>query len=156
MPHNHTDMFVKFINKETVLVNQMESLNNYKGIISEGELLQNYEYGRQLDNIADELSKRFKVVRLPMPASFRELFRTYTNSLIVNKNVIVPRFEYDKTVDKLFIDIDILKKQEEIVEKIYTSLGFKVVFINSDNLIAHGGSFHCVTTSLPVNENEKI
>ena len=148
-PHEHADMFIKFIDKNTLLVNMVEAPSDLLKGISEEDLFKTYEVKRQLDKVAKYLEKYFKVVRMPMPLISNDIFRTYANSLIVNKTAIIPSYKLNKTTEQSFPDIEFLKAQEKVVEDIFRTFGYKPVFVNSDELIAHGGSLHCVTSLLP-------
>jgi agmatine/peptidylarginine deiminase len=84
-----------------------------------------------------------------MPLPYRNTFRTYVNSLLVNGTAVVPRYSryrwnYDSdpnaTLTKLF---------ESKVTTIYKELGYRVRFVNADDLIFNGGAFHCIAVQIP-------
>ena len=91
-----------------------------------------------------------------MPVIVNGIFRTYANSLIVNKTVFLPRFHRNTVAEEDFPDLLALKEDEAKVEQIYQSFGYKTVFINTDELIAHGGGIHCVTSQLPKNSTKEF
>ena len=64
------------------------------------------------------------------------MFRSYTNSLLVNGTAFVPQYATDPV-------------HGPRVEAIYQDLGFKVVWVPSDSLIRDGGAVHCVTMQVP-------
>jgi len=65
------------------------------------------------------------------------VFRTYTNSLILNGKVFIP--QYPKTAS-------VADKQ---ALNIYRNLGLKVFPIDSEYSIQSGGSVHCLTMQIP-------
>ena len=89
-----------------------------------------------------------------MPPISNGIFRTYANALLVNNTAILPGYRMDKVTDKFFPDLNLLKLQEKEVASIFSSFGYKPVFINSDELIARGGAIHCVTSHFPANHRK--
>lgn len=145
-PHDHIDMFAKFVAPKTILVNDIW-LN--KEVFSGKDHALSIKYKKQLDSIAAQLSQYFTVIRLPMPPIRDGIFLTYANSLILNKTVLIPEFRENKVSEALFEDVNDLQANEEKIAKIYQSFDYKPIFINSDELIVHGGALHCVTAQLP-------
>jgi|GEM_PF-1710224 len=133
----HIDMAQKLLNDTLILV---------------GEYLSSAEaYGTNLQVLnrnADTLSKMknldgrsFKVVRIPMPPYFQiGTFRytpSYTNSLILNKKVLVPVYG------------DTLAKRDTIALNIYKKYmpDYEIIGINSAEIIKHWGAVHCITNT---------
>ena len=98
----------------------------------------------------------FKVIRIPSPPStsgaypgsqpnnqIDGYYRTYTNSVFINKTVIVPfyREEYDTIAQRIY---------EEALP------GYNIVGIdcdnNGNNIIPLSGAIHCITHSVGVND----
>ena len=148
---HHIDMHMKLIDEETLLVAE------YPEGMSDGpQIEENLQY--ILDNFTTKYGTPFKVVRIPSPPSTSgyypgeqpELnnsidgyYRTYTNSVFVNKTVLVPfyREEYDTIAQRIY---------EEILP------GYNIVGIDCDNsgnnIISQSGAIHCITHSVGVND----
>ncbi len=142
----HIDMWAKFLNDDTVIVGEIgdETLAYAQGS-SRGLAMTIQEY---LNDRAEDLTQLgYRVVRIPMPVPATRLFRSYTNSLLMNGTAIVPQYRNGSGVS--YQDQALLTSYENRVKQIYQEAGFKVVFIPSDQLIASGGAVHCVTMQLP-------
>jgi len=148
---HHIDMHMKLIDEETLLVAE------YPEGMSDGpQIEENLQY--ILDNFTTKYGTSFKVVRIPSPPSTSgyypgeqpELnnsidgyYRTYTNSVFVNKTVLVPfyREEYDTIAQRIY---------EEVLP------GYNIVGIDCDNsgnnIISQSGAIHCITHSVGVND----
>ena len=151
----HIDMWAKFLNDDTVIVSDLrdEEVDLYIGRDrSRAQTLQDYFNARALDisNLG------YKVIRLPIPgpafAEGKDMFRSYSNSIIVNDQVIIPRYEYPANdifgIDGHYMDEHLLGKYEEEVQAVYESQGFAVTWITADDLIAIGGAVHCTTMQI--------
>ena len=139
----HIDMWGKFLNDDTVIVNQIsdETLDTAGG--SErafGQKIQAFLEARATD--VEALG--FNVVRIPMPLPRLGFFRSYTNSLLVNGTAIIPEYSASSS------DASLVAGYQAEVQKTYSSLGYKTRFIPSDELIRNGGAVHCVTMQIPV------
>lgn len=109
-----------------------------------------------LDANAIELEKMgYKVTRIPMPIPFyykdangerAPLYRSYTNSLFINGQVIIPSYSQFKDDD--YIDSALISTYEDQVKSVYTSANFQTYFENFDKIILEGGSIHCTTMDL--------
>jgi hypothetical protein len=134
IPHPHVDMFLKFINKDTILVNRIE--DRAMALLSEAD--------------ADSKVKiPNRVVRIPMPLPVNDIFFTYANSVIVNDTVIIPSYKNPDPGRGTYPDQRYYASYEEEVHKIYQEHGLKPVFLKADDLIKDGGAFHCITFHLP-------
>jgi agmatine/peptidylarginine deiminase len=161
MPHEgtrHIDLWSKFIDDDTVIVaeisEKIQALSHYR----DEERAKVGEIRKYLDARAQDLGNLgFKIVRVPMPAPFFSsdgfnLFRSYTNSLILNGRVFIP--EYKKPynvldgVDGEYIDAAYIDGYAREVERIHGSLGLEVKWIESDSLISKGGAVHCTTMQI--------
>lgn len=142
---HHIDMHMKLLDEETLLVGEYP-----EGIADGPQINANIEY--VLANFNSKFGTPFKVVRIPMPPSTGGLwpdsnpaayYRTYTNSVFVNKTIIYPSYreEYDT-----------------IAERIYGELlpGYTLVPIDCDNnsepIISASGAIHCITHSVGVED----
>ncbi len=136
---HHIDMHMKLLDEETILVGQYPP-----GIADGPQIEMNLQY--LLTNFRTCYGRPYKVVRIPMPPdgqgrypSNNGDYRTYTNSVIVNKTVIVPTYElqYDTTGLRIYRE---------------AMPGYKIVGVNSNQSIPALGAIHCITKELGVKE----
>lgn len=135
---HHIDMHMKLLDEETLLVGQYPV-----GIADGPRIEQNLNY--ILNNFPTAFGKKYKVVRIPMPPNQygqyppQSNYYTYTNSLIVNKTVIVPIYglQLDSTALQIYRD---------------AMPGYNIVGINSSSMISAYGTIHCITKEIGVNE----
>ncbi len=136
---HHIDMHMKLLDEETLLVGQ------YPNGVSDGPQIEaNLNY--ILNNFQTKYGRPFRVVRILMPPdasgqypSSGGDYRTYTNSLIVNKTVIVPTYapQYDTTALRIYRE---------------AMPGYNVVGINCNQIITSLGAIHCITKEIGVDE----
>ena len=148
---HHIDMHMKLLDEETLLVAE------YPEGLSDGpQIEENLQY--IMDNFTTKWGTPFNVIRIPSPPSSSGYFpgeqpelnnsvdgyyRTYTNSVFVNKTVLVPfyREEYDTVAQRIY---------EEALP------GYNIVGIDCDNsgsnIISQSGAIHCITHSVGVND----
>lgn len=137
---HHIDMHMKLLDEETILVGQ------YPAGISDGPQIEaNLQY--VLSNFQTCFGKPFKVVRIPMPPDGsghypgstwgNSYYYTYTNSLIVNKTVLVPIYGFSMDTTALRIYRDAMP-------------GYKVIGINCNGMISASGAIHCITKEIGV------
>jgi len=150
IPHPHVDMFLKFVSKDTVLINEIQDRTMaLLDATDPDDKVKIPKIKIELDRIAKDLSKSYRVVRVPMPLPVHDIFFTYANSVIVNDTVIIPSYKNPDPNRGSYPDQRYYASYEEEVRKTYQELGLKPVFLRSDDLIKDGGSFHCVTFHLP-------
>lgn len=150
----HIDMWAKFLDDDTVIVNEIRQeildLPSYSSTSrAKVQNLKNYFDARAKD-IA---SMGFEVIRVPMPAPLfslsGDLFRSYTNSLFLNGTALIPRYEtpyFDShAVRGVYPDAALLAEYESEILSVYQKHGFENKWVNSDNLIPYGGAIHCIT-----------
>jgi len=142
---SHIDMSMKLIDEETIVVGDF-------GNDSDGPQIQaNMEF--ILNNYTTKWGTPWKLVWLPMvPAAgggfpdgdFAEpYYRTFTNSIFINKTLLVPTYreEYDTTALRIY--------REELP-------GYNVVGIDCDDqpdpIISAAGALHCITHSVGVED----
>lgn len=128
---HHIDMHMKLLDEETLLVGQ------YPPGVSDGPYIEaNLQY--VLSNFLTPYGKPYRVVRIPMPPdqfgrypNNGGYYRTYTNSVIVNKTVIVPTYDpqYDTTALRIYRE---------------AMPGYKIVGIDCNSIIPSGGAIHCI------------
>lgn len=129
---HHIDMHMKLLDEETLLVGQ------YPAGISDGPQIEaNLNY--ILNNFNSVFGTPYKVIRIPMPPSQSgtwpsqgAYYRTYTNSLIINKTVLVPTYyeQYDTTALRIYRQ---------------AMPGYRIVGINANSIISQSGAIHCTT-----------
>ncbi len=134
---HHIDMHIKLLDEETLLVGQYPP-----GVADGPQIEANLQY--VLNNFQTCFGKPYKVVRIPMPPHNGNYppsgnYRTYTNSVIVNKTIIVPTYQaqYDTTALRIYRE---------------AMPGYKVYGINCNNIIGSLGAIHCITKEIGVSE----
>ena len=162
----HIDMWLKFINDNTVIVGKLDKKTvawaNYSSISFNIKAIT--EVKVFLDNQILYLKKiGLTVLTLPFPLPLihknnnHGLFRSYVNFILFNNKAIVPRYrkharnqsgiEYNMEAE--YIDIKLLKKMEVEVGKTLRKPGLSIHWVSSDAYIKDGGSLHCLTGQLP-------
>lgn len=134
---HHIDMHMKLLDEETLLVGK------YPEGISDGPQIEaNLQY--VINNFQTCYGRPFKVVRIPMPPDQNGKYpnqggnyRTFTNSVILNKTVIVPTYDlqYDSTALRIYKE---------------AMPGYNIVGINSNQIIPASGAIHCITKEVGV------
>jgi agmatine deiminase len=135
---HHIDMHMKLLDEETLLVGQYP-----EGIADGPQIEANIQY--VLDNFQSMFGTPFKIIRIPMPPQINwgyppnGYYLTYTNSVIVNKTVVVPQYyaQYDTLALRIYRE---------------NMPGYNVVGVNSNSTISAGGSIHCITHSVGASE----
>jgi agmatine/peptidylarginine deiminase len=136
---HHIDMHIKLIDEETLLVSQYPA-----GVADGPQIEANLQY--ILNNFQTCYGKPYKVVRIPAPPGPNGQYpnnggdyRTYTNSLIINKTVLVPTYDqqYDTTALRIYRQ---------------SMPGYKIVGINCNAIIPSLGAIHCITKEIGVYE----
>jgi agmatine/peptidylarginine deiminase len=79
-----------------------------------------------------------EVVRIPMPAVGDEMFRSYTNLLIVNGVIVVPT--YPTVAPET--DLRVLDFFSELMPD------HEVFGLDCSNVVRKGGSLHCMTMNV--------
>lgn len=135
---HHIDMHMKLLDEETLLMSQ------YPAGISDGPQIEaNLLY--VLDNYNSMFGTPYRIVRIPAPPSTSNQwpsnggsYRTYTNSVFINKTLLFPSYreEYDTIAMRIY--------KENLP-------GFTLIPIDCDNasanIIAQSGAIHCITHS---------
>ena len=135
---HHIDMHIKLLDEETLLVGQYPP-----GVADGPQIEANLQY--VLNNFQTCFGRQFKVVRILMPPDQNGQYppsgqyRTYTNSFIVNKTVIVPTYEYQ-------YDTTAIRIYKEAMP------GYNVVGINCNSIIGSLGAIHCIMKEVGVFE----
>jgi agmatine deiminase len=131
---HHIDMHMKMLDEETILVGQ------YPTGISDGPQIEaNIQYIQ--NNYLDCYARTYKIVRIPMPPSSTgqyppySSYFTYTNSLIVNKTVLVPIYGFSQ-------DTTALRIYRENMP------GYNVIGFDCNTIIPASGAIHCITKEI--------
>jgi agmatine deiminase len=135
---HHIDMHIKLLDEETLLVSQYPA-----GVADGPQIEANLQY--VLNNFQTCFGKPYKVIRIPAPPGPNGQYppsgdyRTYTNSVFVNKTVIVPTYalQYDTTALRIY--------REALP-------GYTVVGIDCNAIIPSLGAIHCITKEIGVSE----
>ncbi|MCC7244833.1 MAG: agmatine deiminase family protein [Saprospiraceae bacterium] len=141
---HHIDMHIKLLDEETLLVGQYP-----EGIADGPQIEANLQY--IINNFQTAFGTPFKVVRIPMPpdanGDYPDVpeadYRTYVNSVMVNKTILVPGYEekYDTTALRIWKQV---------------MPGYQVVLINSQALISASGALHCITREIGASDPLRI
>lgn len=134
---HHIDMHMKLLDEETLLIGE------YPEGISDGPQIEaNLQY--VLSQFKSAFGTDFKVIRIQMPPDGNNRYpngggryRTYTNSLIVNKTVLVPVYEekYDTTALRIYRE---------------AMPGYSIIGIDCNDIIRASGAIHCITKEIGV------
>lgn len=134
---HHIDMHMKLLDEETLLVGEYPP-----GVADGPQIEANLQY--ILNNFQTCFGRPYKVVRIPMPPENgiyppQGDYRTYTNSIIINKTVIIPTYEYqyDTTAFRIYRE---------------AMPGYNIVGINSNSIIPSLGAIHCIVKEVGVSE----
>jgi agmatine/peptidylarginine deiminase len=130
-PTGHIDMFATFAAANVVMVGEYDpEIDPVNAAV--------------LDRNAERLSAiwtpwgRLRVVRVPMPPSTPEVWRTYTNVLYANGTLLVP--SYPGVTPHL--EAEALTTFQHLLPE------WRIVPVDCNQLIALGGGVHCVTLNL--------
>lgn len=132
---DHIDMYMKLLDEETILVGEYD--DGVSGSENNAQIEENIDY--ILNNFSTCYGRDYKIERIPMPPLITRYGyltqRTYTNSIIVNKTILVPIYGISTDATAL---------------NIYRNLmpGYNVVGINCDAMIHLAGAIHCITMEL--------
>lgn len=132
----HIDLWAKIMNDTTILVAQMQPGDaNY-------QLVENH--AARMATIPTVYGTPFHIVRCPMPALSGGYYKSYLNSLLVNKKALVPI--YNLTYDQAAID------------SYQVALGpdWDVVGIDCNGIAFAGGAIHCTSIAVPLNPNDYL
>jgi agmatine deiminase len=135
---HHIDMHIKLLDEETLLVGQYPP-----GVADGPQIEANLQY--VLNNFQTCYGRPYKVVRIPMPPAANGQYppsgdyRTYTNSMIINKTVMIPTYEYqyDTTAFRIYRE---------------AMPGYNVVGIDCNSIIPSLGAIHCIVKEVGVSD----
>ncbi len=135
---NHIDMHMKLLDEETLLIGQFPT-----GVSDGPQIETNIAYIQ--NNFNSVFGTPYRIVRIPMPPSTGGAYapsadyRTFTNSIFINKTILVPTYrqQYDTTALRIY--------RENLP-------GYRVIAIDCDessgNIISQSGALHCITKAV--------
>jgi len=140
-PISHIDMHMKLLDEETILVSRYPT-----GVADGPQIEQNIDY--VTSTFSSPFGTDYKIEWIDAPPSTGGNYpdngghyRTYTNSVFINKTVLVPTYRPE-------VDVPALQLYEELLP------GFTIVGIDVDNagenLISQSGAIHCITHTIGV------
>lgn len=140
---HHIDMHMAMLDEETILFGE------YPAGISDGPQIEaNIDYIQ--NNFTTAFGNPYRIVRVPMPPDASGQYpnaggdyRTYTNSIFLNKTILVPIYNHASDADAL------ATYQAELP-------GYNVVGINCNNIISASGALHCITKVVHSNDPLRI
>ena len=134
---HHIDMHMKLLDEETILFGEYPP-----GVADGPQIEANIQY--LINNFESAFGEPYKIERILMPPDFNGSYpnsggnyRTYTNSVLINKTILVPTYQeqYDTTALRIY-------------EELHP--GYKVVGINCNDMIWALGALHCITKEVGV------
>ncbi|MBV1923564.1 MAG: agmatine deiminase family protein [Flavobacteriaceae bacterium] len=140
---HHIDMHMKLLDEETLLVSRYPS-----GVADGPQIEENIDY--VLSNFLSPFGTPYEVKWIDAPPSTGGnypdnggSYRTFSNSIIINKSIIVPTYREE-------VDTPALAYYQELMP------GYNIVGIDVDNpgenLISLFGAIHCITHTIGVDE----
>lgn len=134
---HHIDMHMKLLDEETLLV------SSYPSGVADGPQIQaNIDY--ITSNFLTPFGNEYEVHWMEAPPSTSGsypdtggYYRTFTNSVFINKTVLVPTYRPE-------VDAAALALYQELLP------GYNIVGINVESMISGGGAIHCITHTIGV------
>lgn len=129
---HHLDMHMRILDEETIMFGE------YPEGVADGPQI-NENIAELLDEFKTPFGNDYRIIRIPMPPDGGDDYpdqggdyRTYTNSIFINKTILVPVYEekYDTTALRIY--------RESLP-------GYNVVGIDCNSIIPSLGALHCIT-----------
>lgn len=130
----HVDMIAKFTSPDTVLVGAFDPAEMPE------EAARLDRNARLLAGLRDDAGRGLRVVRLPMPAPEGAVFRSYTNSLLVNGRAVIPTYNRGPAEEAAVLDA----YRRALPE------GWQLATVDASGAIELGGAVHCAALELRV------
>ncbi|HUG93257.1 MAG TPA: agmatine deiminase family protein [Planctomycetaceae bacterium] len=131
-PTGHVDMFATFVSPSVVVVGRYDRESEPVN----ADLLD--RNARRLAAVQTPWG-RLRVVRVPMPPSGPNVWRTYTNVLYANGTLLVPSYPG--------VTAELEHEAVEVMQQLLPA--WRIVPVDCNQLIALGGGVHCVTLNVP-------
>lgn len=139
---HHIDMHMKLLDEQTLLVGEYPN-----GVADGPKIEENLQY--ILDNFQTCFGTDYKVIRIPMPIgknwggnpawpNNNGSYNTYTNSLIINKSILVPIYMNEET------DTTAIRIYKEAMP------GYNIIGIDARNPIKASGAIHCTSHEIGI------
>ena len=128
---HHIDMHMKLLDEETLLISEYPT-----GVADGPQIEANIEYIQ--NNFTSAFGTPYKIVRIPAPDENGTYpnqggdYRTFTNSVFINKTVLVPVYNSQYEADALALYEALLP-------------GYNIVGIDCNDIIPLSGALHCIT-----------
>ena len=128
----HVDMFASFTNASTVVVGQYSLADDpaNSGIL---------DHNAAVLSSLTAAGRPLRVVRIPMGRNDDGHFRSYTNCVFANGIFLMPTYDDDMPSHQ----------QQSLAEYQRLLPTWRIVTIESSDLIAEGGALHCISLNLP-------
>jgi agmatine deiminase len=132
----HIDVFAKFLSDSVVLVGKLpRNDRNYRAL--EDAVL-------AFKRAGESAGTPFEVIRVTFPPAYKimgfvPVYRSYTNSLILNDKVLVPLYGAEE-------DSAAMKVYQEAMP------GHRVIGIDCRELVGGGGAIHSITREIPISK----
>ncbi len=140
---HHIDMHMKLLDEETLLIGEYPN-----GVADGPQIETNINY--ILNNFQTPFGTPYRIIRVEMPPDQygrypdnNGHYRTYTNSIIINKTILVPIYQP-------LYDNDALEIYRQNMP------GYKVIGINCNSIISLDGALHCITKLVGVSDPLRI
>ncbi len=136
---HHIDMHMKLLDEQTLLIGEYPT-----GVADGPQIESNLNY--VLNNFNSMFGTPYKIIRIPMPPhngvypdNWNSDYRTYTNSVIVNKTVLVPVYEeqFDTTALRIYRE---------------AMPGYRIIGLDCNDIIQASGAIHCITKAVGVDD----
>lgn len=134
---HHIDMHMKLLDEETLLIGEYPP--------GQGDHARIEETVDSLRSLLNCYGRPYRIVRIPMPADASgayppaSYYLTYTNSLIVNRTVLVPLYGRPQ-------DAQALQVYREAMP------GYRVIGYDCNAIIPANGTIHCITKEVGVRQ----
>ncbi|MDX2437740.1 MAG: agmatine deiminase family protein [Acidobacteriota bacterium] len=135
----HVDLFAKFTKSDTVLVGSFDPVENPE------DAAHMDNNARLLESIRVGFGRRLRVVRIPMPTPEGSVYRSYTNSLLVNGTALVPTYGRDPGEEKAALE----------AYRRALPANWQVQTVDASEAIVLGGAIHCAALELRVTGHTK-
>lgn len=136
---HHIDMHMKLLDEQTLLIGEYP-----QGIADGPQIESNLNY--VMSNFNSMFGTPYKVIRIPMPPhnglypnNWNADYRTYTNSVFINKTVLVPVYEeqFDTTALRIYRE---------------AMPGYRIIGLDCNDIIEASGAIHCITKAIGVDD----
>jgi agmatine/peptidylarginine deiminase len=131
-PTGHVDMFAMFVSKDTVVVGSCDP----KQDAANATILD--DNARRLGTVRVP-GGLLRVLRIPMPRADEDVWRTYTNGILLNGALLAPSYRGVRP--------EIQKKAYRVLRRALP--GWQIVAVDASDLIRLGGAFHCISVQVP-------